>query len=297
MTRVVFCTPTTLPEFPFQGYLKSLDDTIVAFDEAGFGVGFVYVSGSCYISWARADMLKKAMDTDAEAVVFIDHDMSWSPEDMLRLVRHPGDVVAGDYRFKEDEEKYMARLAVDEDGRPIVRDDGTIDAEQVPAGFLKVTRKAVERFREAYPELMFGRPNREFVDLFNHGAYDGLWWGEDYAFSRRWRGIGGEIHLIPDLNLTHHLPGKAFPGNLHEFLLKQPGGSKEPQAKPEFSKRQADVLGLMKFGKPNKIIAHELGIEESSVKTHIRAIMKKLKATNRTEAVYKFGEMQNANHH
>lgn len=170
-------------------------------------------------------MLKKALETDADAVIFIDHDLSWPVEAMLKLVEHPGDVVAGDYRFKHDPEEYMSRLVTGEDDRPVVRADGTLVAAQVPAGFLKVTRKAVERFRDAYPELRFGRPNGEFIDLFNHGAFDGLWWGEDYAFSRRWRAIGGEIHLIPDLDITHHLRDKPFPGNLHKFLLRQPGGS------------------------------------------------------------------------
>jgi hypothetical protein len=84
---------------------------------------------------------------------------------------------------------------------------------------------AVERFREAYPELTFGQ-DKEYTDLFNHGAHEGLWWGEDYAFSRRWRDLGEEIYLIPDLDIVHHMAdGRSFAGNLHNFLLMQPGGS------------------------------------------------------------------------
>ncbi len=221
--RVIFCTPTTYPAFPCKAYLKALDDTVVALDEAGIGVGFLYVAGSPYISWARSYMLKVALETDAEAVMFIDHDMSWTPEDMLRVVRHPGDVVAADYRFKNDKEEYMGRIDTDEAHRPLLHTDGTIQGRAVPAGFLKVTRKAVERFREAYPELVYG-PEREFTDLFNHGAYAGLWWGEDYAFSRRWRDLGGDIHLIPDLSVNHHMGDQVFVGNLHDFLRRQPGG-------------------------------------------------------------------------
>ena len=44
------------------------------------------------------------------------------------------------------------------------------------------------------------------VDLFNHGAHDGAWYGEDYAFSRNWLALGGDIWIVPDLNLTHHSP-------------------------------------------------------------------------------------------
>ena len=51
---------------------------------------------------------------------------------------------------------------------------------------------------------------------------------------------------------------------------------------PDFSLRQMDVLRRLQDGKPNKIIAYELGMAEATVKVHIRAIMRKLNARNRT---------------
>ena len=53
----------------------------------------------------------------------------------------------------------------------------------------------------------------------------------------------------------------------------------------EFSRRQQQVLGLLQQGKQNKIIAYELGMRESTVKVHIRHIMRKLNARNRTQVV------------
>ncbi len=217
------CTPTI--RLPFPQYVDAMEETGHFLKAKGIDPKLVFEAGSAYISWARANMLMKAMtETESEIFVFIDHDLSWEPENLLTLIQHPGDVVAGTYRYKQDVEEYMGFWEHTEDNRPIVRDDGTLKAKTVPAGFLKVTRQAVNRFREAYPELIFG-PKNEYVDLFNHGAYEGLWWGEDFAFSRRWRDIGGEIYLIPDLNITHHTKDEAFPGNLHRFLLRQPGGS------------------------------------------------------------------------
>ncbi|RJT29452.1 DNA-binding response regulator [Mesorhizobium waimense] len=58
-----------------------------------------------------------------------------------------------------------------------------------------------------------------------------------------------------------------------------------------FTERQEEVVQALRRGKANKIIAHELNLRESTVKVHIRNIMKKLKATNRTEVVYKLNEM------
>ena len=45
--------------------------------------------------------------------------------------------------------------------------------------------------------------------------------------------------------------------------------------------RQKTVMRHLKLGKANKIIAYELGMSESTVKVHIRNIMRKMGATNR----------------
>jgi DNA-binding NarL/FixJ family response regulator len=58
-----------------------------------------------------------------------------------------------------------------------------------------------------------------------------------------------------------------------------------------FTLRQAEVVQALRKGKANKIIAYELNLRESTVKVHIRNIMKKLKATNRTEVAYKLNDL------
>lgn len=58
-----------------------------------------------------------------------------------------------------------------------------------------------------------------------------------------------------------------------------------------FTHRQAEVAQALRRGKANKIIAHELNLRESTVKVHIRNIMRKLKATNRTEVAYKVNDL------
>lgn len=54
------------------------------------------------------------------------------------------------------------------------------------------------------------------------------------------------------------------------------------------------VLELLRQGKPNKVIARELDIEETTVKVHVRRIMKKLHAANRTQAALVAQEMAGA---
>lgn len=223
--KVVFCTPTV--QRPFGPYLDAMEASYPLFEQAGIDANIVLEVGSPYISHARSVMLRKALTAKADVIVFIDHDLSWEPADLFRLVHTEGDVVAGTYRFKQDEESYMGKIFTDDDGRPsIIRSDGCIRASCIPAGFLKITPSTVERFMIAYPNLIYGKGEDTHVDLFNHGAFGGLWFGEDYAFSRNWNDLDGEIWLRPDLDIAHHTTEKAYPGNFHEYLMRLPGGAK-----------------------------------------------------------------------
>lgn len=55
--------------------------------------------------------------------------------------------------------------------------------------------------------------------------------------------------------------------------------------KPSLTSRELDVLQLVAEGKSNKDIARRLDITEGTAKTHVKAILGKLDAISRTEAV------------
>lgn len=222
--KVVFCIPTVTK--PYSVCLESLKASLPALDAAGWEHYMVSEIGNPYISGARSTMLRKALDAKADVIVFIDHDLSWGPEALLKLVETEGDVVAGTYRFKQEEVEYMGGLLPDVHGRPQVREDGCVKAYCIPAGFLKITKAGVNKFMRSYPELSYGPDQFAlYTDLFNHGAYQGVWYGEDYSFSRRWLACGGDIWVIPNLNIDHHTKDAVYRGNYHEYLLHQPGGS------------------------------------------------------------------------
>lgn len=80
------------------------------------------------------------------------------------------------------------------------------------------------------------------------------------------------------------------PAVIERRAAERPGsGAWTPLAqRPEdigFSPRQADVLRLLIDGKPNKLISRDLEMSESTVKTHLAAIFRKLDANSRTQAV------------
>ncbi|HET6180714.1 MAG TPA: response regulator transcription factor [Candidatus Sulfotelmatobacter sp.] len=106
---------------------------------------------------------------------------------------------------------------------------------------------------------------------------------------------------IPTINTNLELAMEIF------YLVKiggtfvPPSGLSPRRVKPlgspdrvttQFTSRQMAVLDCLKLGKTNKLIAYELEMSESSVKTHIRNIMRKMNAANRTEVVCRVHELE-----
>ena len=90
---------------------------------------------------------------------------------------------------------------------------------------------------------------------------------------------------------------------MHAIRLVQSGGT---FVSPEFfahgehrtefgrilTQRQIDVVEALRQGKANKQIARDLNLRESTVKVHIRQIMRKLDAKNRTEIAVLANELR-----
>jgi two-component system, NarL family, nitrate/nitrite response regulator NarL len=80
--------------------------------------------------------------------------------------------------------------------------------------------------------------------------------------------------------LTVAQGGKCFPSLMGEHHAKEskPGN-------PSLSARQLEVLALIAQGKPNKVIAREMGLSENTVRVHVSAMFQHLGVNSRTAAV------------
>jgi two-component system, NarL family, nitrate/nitrite response regulator NarL len=111
---------------------------------------------------------------------------------------------------------------------------------------------------------------------------------------------GAEGYLIKDMDvkaLTAALQliaagHKVMPSALADQL---PARYAPPLSAPEssgeqalddanLSQRERDVLCCVMGGYPNKVIARQLDISEATIKVHVKAILRKLKVMNRTQA-------------
>jgi DNA-binding NarL/FixJ family response regulator len=78
---------------------------------------------------------------------------------------------------------------------------------------------------------------------------------------------------------------EAAPASAREFEA-EPAGTAEPPAagRLNLTSRELAVIDLLREGNPNKVIAKQLNMRESTVKVHVRNILKKLSVSNRTHA-------------
>lgn len=72
---------------------------------------------------------------------------------------------------------------------------------------------------------------------------------------------------------------------LSESLLRSRSPVTQDALVEDLTPRESEVLQLLAEGLSNKAIAHRLGISDHTVKFHVNAIMTKLAAQSRTEAV------------
>lgn len=81
---------------------------------------------------------------------------------------------------------------------------------------------------------------------------------------------------------------KVFPTHLADLLV---AGQMQPQppsdltaSRKGLSQRETQILRCLTDGDSNKIIAGNLGITEATVKVHLKSLLRKINAVNRTQA-------------
>jgi two-component system nitrate/nitrite response regulator NarL len=138
-------------------------------------------------------------------------------------------------------------------------------------------------------------PETRVVVLGDSFEIDDIWSGRDAGVDGFCLTSVAPAVLVKSLELVM-LGGLAVPSSLVQGMmeiakLEQARPSPSPMASisplpPSFklSPREADILRSLKNGAPNKVIARQFDVAEATVKVHVKAILRKLGAANRTQA-------------
>ena len=208
-----------------QTYMQSVLALVTEFPTSRILFSIAMLGQDALITRSRNTLVAQFLRSRATDMLFIDADIGFTPPDVLRLVQANKDVIGGLYPLRAQRwtEQSMSRLRsgeplctapLDYVGEPVGHPDrnGLVRANFAGTGFLLISRTALTRLTERYPEtrcrhshVATDETSREIFALFDCLIEPGTlnYLSEDYAFCSRWRAIGGEIWLDTQAKLTH----------------------------------------------------------------------------------------------
>ena len=221
---------------PRENYTVSLAETMRALAKEGMTVHYVLHSFNCHVDDARNHIVKEFLDTECPVLVFVDDDVGWSGEDLVKLVRHcdaDHPIVGGVYPLKSKDmrEDYPVRLK----NMPTQQADkkGLLEVDGLPTGFMAIRREVIVALdaldhKRRYWTKSQTRDDRPLTSIFERQFVPGRdgeinqRYGGDYNFCRKARKIGFKSFCDPEMYFTHegsHIWG----GHFGNYLRSQNG--------------------------------------------------------------------------
>src|ERR1019366_7292369 len=214
---------TPVARNPSWKYTFALVNTVALFKDLGMAYGIQFVVGSSNIPKARNELVARFLASPCTDMIFIDDDMEWNEQSVIRLLASPQLVTAGDYRKKVDKpnsdpDVWCGVAKVGPENAIFQDDMNFVQYLRVGTGFLKINRAVFERLIEAHPDRKAPGPKeaaqevRDNYHRFFRFGDDENETGEDYFFCDSWTDIGGEIWVDPEMVLGH-VGEKVFRGS------------------------------------------------------------------------------------
>ena len=213
-----------------EGYLRSVLSLSHTLRDAGIKMDLSILGGDSLITRARNGMLGYFIaEPKFSHLLFIDDDLCFSPDLIMRMLLSGHELVAGCYplkkyhmekmkaaaaKFSEPEDirahslTYAYNPLVDDDGKPkMAVQNGFCEVMDVATGLMLISRSCIEKMKCAYPELYCGVETG--LDIYNdiHPDIERNFWlffetgfdpdtkrylSEDYHFCKLWRDLTEE---------------------------------------------------------------------------------------------------------
>jgi len=265
-------------------YFRSMMKFAILCNKYGIQYTISTLANESLITRGRNTLTSFFMENSAAThLFFIDADIEFNPEDILRMVAYDKPIVVGAYpkkavnwgsiieaaRRDPDEtadtiEGHSSNYVVnfefmkDKDGNrtPQVQIvDNLVKLKDAGTGFMCIKKEVVQQMFEKYPETKYA--NDINVDMkfepFMYALFDCIidpesrrYLSEDYTFCRRWQDMGGDVWLDPRTALNH-VGHYTFRGNIRKLFT---GENKKP------APAQAPAPATQAQTKPEKKVAN-----------------------------------------
>ena len=221
-------------------YFRSTIKLMTFMNQHQIPLAFGTIANESLVTRARNVLVAYFLNSDYTHLLFIDADIEFQMEDILKLWYHDRDVVVGAYpkkgvawsrirenlisdpskKYTDDEicafgSDYAVNFKfIDKEAKSVAVENGLIKLHDAGTGFMMIKREAILKMLKAYPELRYNNDvalgNQDLGDNF-YALFDTMidpidrrYLSEDYTFCRRWQELGGDIWLDPSISLNHY---------------------------------------------------------------------------------------------
>ena len=184
------------------GFCFSMFHSAEALKDAGISYELALWDGDCHVDDSRNRLVRDFLETDCTDLVFIDADLLFEPQDLVKLLKYDKDVVGGTYPFKQEEQGFPVAML---SGDAVADENGLVKVQGLPTGFLRIKRHVLQKLADDAVKFKQKSDSRSDIPLiFERQVFNGFRRGGDYAFCYKWREMGGELFLAPELYFEHY---------------------------------------------------------------------------------------------
>lgn len=218
-----------------QEYVQGLLSWLLSSMQTGVSSSIHFSAHESLIPRGRNHLVAEFMTTDCTHLLWIDADIKFKGQDIIRLLRADRQVVSAAYPIKSVPTNYVVNYPSKMEGNSSTK---IVELKDAGTGFMLVKREVFEIMMEAHPELHYTRdfengtlstmPNKDLLNELKKNLfslYDTMhdeedennYLSEDYTFCRRWQKLGGKVWLDTTIELGH-IGRFIFPGNVSALI-------------------------------------------------------------------------------
>ena len=210
--KTMIATPCAYGQLAME-YVSSLIETIKLGEKHKIGIYPVFIGNDALIQRCRNDLVKIAIESNVDAIIFIDADMEWNPDWIISLISREEDVIGGTARKKTDlQELYAVKIS-----DTTIQENGLIKCDGLGTGFLKLSAKAIQSLWESSEPYNTHRGECRMV--FDVKVIDGEIHSEDIIMTTKLKNAGFDIWLDPSMTCGH-IGTKKFCGDILNFITR-----------------------------------------------------------------------------
>jgi len=192
--------------------MLSVVKLIQQLSKSGIEAG-IHTMKSPLIHQARNYLTSVFLTTEYQYLLFVDSDVEFEPESVVRMLVSKKRIVCTPYRVKSpDITKHVYTVEFKDPKNILVLAEGLVEIEAGPTGLMLVERTVFERIIKNHPELKIknkatptaSKSHDFYYNFFNFGFIDGYAMGEDVSFCKLARDNDFKIYANIESSTTHH---------------------------------------------------------------------------------------------